>query len=171
MVYFIQAGANGPIKIGISTVPQIHLDRLQQGNHEALKIVAEIPGERNLEKKIQADLKAFERGRKWFEATDEVLDYIEKVQSVEYDVIDGVSLAVLWRDSEDSETDHCPFCGERHKHEGKDGHYKVDCQPPKLDRQQGVERIVEESIPKQTILKPEDGYIIRTRDRNSVPDR
>ena len=170
MVYFIQAGANGPIKIGASTVPQIHLDRLQQGNHEALKIVAEIPGERNLEKKVQADLKAFERGRKWFEATDEVLDYIEKVQLVEYDVIDGVPLAILWRDSEDSETDHCPFCGERHKHEGKDGRYEAGCPSPKLDRQQCVERIVEESIPKHTILKPDDGYIIRTRDRNSVPD-
>ena len=168
MVYFIQAGANGPIKIGASTVPQIHLDRLQQGNHEALKIVAEIPGERNLEKKVRRDLQAFERGRKWFEATDEVLNYIEKVQSVEYDVIDGVPIAILWRDSEDSKTDHCPFCGERHTHEGKDGHYEVGCPSPKLERQQSVERIVEESIPKQTILKPDDGYIIRTRDRNSV---
>ncbi len=170
MVYFIQAGANGPIKIGASTVPQIHLNRLQQGNHEALKIVAEIPGEQNLEKKVRDDLKAFERGRKWFEATDEVLDYIEKVQSVEYDVINGVPMAVLWRDSEDSETDHCPFCGERHKHEGEDDHYDVACPSPKLDRQQGVERIVEESIPKRTILKPDHGYIIRTRDRNPVPD-
>ena len=170
MVYFIQAGANGPIKIGASTVPQIHLDRLQQGNHEELKIVAEIPGKQNLEKKVRDDLKAFERGRKWFEATDEVLDYIEKVQSVDYDVIDGVPRAILWRDSEDSETDHCPFCGERHKHEGEDGHYEVACPSPKLDRQQCIERIVEETIPKQTILKPDDGYIIRTRDRNPVPD-
>ena len=63
MVYFIQAGENGPIKIGASAVPQIHLDRLQQGNHEELKIVAAIPGERNLEKKVRADLEAFERGR------------------------------------------------------------------------------------------------------------
>ncbi len=60
MVYFIQAGENGPIKIGTSTVPQIHLDRLQQGNHEELNLVAEIPGERNLEKKVRADLKTFE---------------------------------------------------------------------------------------------------------------
>ena len=170
MVYFIQAGANGPIKIGASTVPQIHLDRLQQGNHEALKIVAEIPGERNLEEKVRRDLKAFERGRKWFEATDEVLDYIEKVRLVEYEVIDGVPLAILWRDSETSETDHCPFCGERHKHEGDDGRYEADCISPQLSRQQSVERIVEETIPKQTILRPDDGYIIRTRDRKSVPD-
>ena len=166
MVYFIQAGVNGPIKIGASTVPQIHLDRLQQGNHEELKIVAEIPGEQNLEKKVRADLKAFERGRKWFNPTDEVLDYIEKMQLVEYDIVDGVPLAILWRDSEDSETDYCPFCGERHKHEGKDGHYQADCQSPKLGREQSVERVVEETILKQTILRPDDGYIIRTRNRN-----
>ena len=60
MVYFIQAGENGPIKIGASAVPQIHLDRLQQGNHEVLNLVAEIPGERNLEKEVRADLKTFE---------------------------------------------------------------------------------------------------------------
>ena len=123
-----------------------------------------------LEKKVRADLKAFERGRKWFDATDEVLNYIEKVRLVDYDVIDGVPRAILWRDSEDSETDHCPFCGERHKHEGEDGHYEVACPSAKLDRQQCVERIVEETIPEQTILKPGDGYIVRTRDRNSVPD-
>ena len=168
MVYFIQAGANGPIKIGASSVPQIHLDRLQQGNHEELKIVAEIPGEQNLERKVRDDLKAFERGRKWFDATDEVLNYIEKVQSVQYDVIDGVPVAVLWRDTEDSETDHCPFCGEPHKHEGKDGHYEAVCLSRNGGRYQSVERIVEETIPKETVLRPDDGYIIRTRDHNSV---
>lgn len=170
MVYFIQAGANGPIKIGASTAPQIHLDRLQQGNHEELKIVAEIPGEQNLEKKVRDDLKAFERGRKWFDATDEVLNYIEKVQRVEYDAIDGLPVTVLWRDTEDSETDHCPFCGERHKHEREDGHYPVGCLSHTLEEQESAERTVEETIMKQTVLKPDDGYIVRTRDRNSVPD-
>ena len=133
MVYFIQAGANGPIKIGASTVPQIHLDRLQQGNHEELKIVAEIPGERSLGNKVRADLKAFERERQWFNPTDEVLEYIEKMQLVEYDIVDGVPLAIVWRDTEDSETDHCPFCGERHKHEGEDGYYEVGCRSHELE--------------------------------------
>ena len=132
--------------------------------------MAEIPGEQNLEKKVHADLKAFERGRKWFEATDEVLDYIEKVQLVDYDVIDGVPVAILWRETEDSETDHCPFCGERHTHAGKDGHYEAGCLSHKLDIPQSVERTVEETILKQTILRPDDGYIIRTRNRNSAPD-
>ena len=170
MVYFIQAGANGPIKIGASTVPQIHLDRLQQGNHEELKIVAEIPGERSLGMKVREDLKAFERERQWFNPTDEVLGYIERMQLVEYDIVDGVTLAILWRDSENSQTDHCPFCGERHKHEGKDGRYEVGCLSRNLGKQQSVERIVEETILKETILSPDDGYIIRTRDRNLVPD-
>ena len=92
MVYFIQAGNNGPIKIGVSSVPQMHLDRLQQGNHEELRLIAEIPGERSLEQKVQADLKAFELERKWFHATDEVLDYIKKIQEE--------PLVILWRGSE-----------------------------------------------------------------------
>ena len=85
MVYFIQAGENGPIKIGASSVPEMHLDRLQQGNHEELRLIAVIPGERSLEKKVRADLKAFELGRKWFHATDEVLNYIEKIRLAEYE--------------------------------------------------------------------------------------
>ena len=92
MVYFIQAGNNGPIKIGVSSVPQMHLDRLQQGNHEELRLIAEIPGERSLEQKVQADLKAFELERKWFHATNEVLDYIKKIQEE--------PLVILWRGSE-----------------------------------------------------------------------
>ena len=158
MIYFIQAGENGPIKIGASSVPRFHLDRLQQGNHEKLTIVAEIPGERNLGKKVQADLKAFERGRQWFYPTDEVLDYIEKMQWVEYEITDAVPVAVLWRDSEDSETDHCPFCGERHTHEGKDGHYEAVCAKAWLYHQRESKD--------GTTLKREDGYIIRTRDKN-----
>ena len=167
MVYFIQAGDNGPIKIGVSSTPREHVKILQQGSPEELKLIAQIPGDRSLEKKVREDLKAFRRGRKWFDATDEVLDYIEKIQLVEYEIIDGVPLAILWRDSEDSETDYCPFCGERHKHEGEDGRYKVDCLSR---RRQSVERIVEETVLKETILKQDNGYIIRTRDRNSVPD-
>ena len=170
MVYFIQAGDNGPIKIGKSDTPREHVKILQQGSYEELKLIAQIPGDRSLEKKVRGDLKAFERGRKWFEATDEVLDYIEKIQLVDYNIIDGVPLAILWRDSEDSETDHCPFCGERHNHEGKDGRYEVGCLAHRLGGRLAVERIVEEVVLKQTTLKQNDGYIIRTRDENSVSD-
>ena len=85
MVYFIQAGDNGPIKIGTSSVPQMHVDRLQQGNHEELRLIAVIPGERSLAEKVRADLKASELGRKWFHATDEVLDYIEKIKLAAYE--------------------------------------------------------------------------------------
>ena len=170
MVYFIQAGGNGPIKIGISTSPREHVKILQQGNHHELNLIAQIPGDHNLEQKVRADLQAFERGRKWFDATDEVLDYIEELQSVEYHIIDKVPLAILWRDNEDSETDHCPFCGQRHRHEGNDGRYEVGCLSPRLDGQLTVERTVEEIILKQTILKQSDGYIIRTRGRNSAPN-
>ena len=168
MIYFIQAGDNGPIKIGASSSPREHVKILQQGNHQELNLIAQIPGDRSLEQKVRADLEEFERGRKWFDATDEVLDYIEKIQVVEYDIVNEVALAILWRDREDSETDHCPFCGERHRHEGTDGRYEVDCLSRRLDGLLTVERTVEEIILKQTILRQRDGYIIRTRAKNSA---
>lgn len=153
MVYFIQAGDNGPIKIGSSRNPQERLGMLQVGNHAELKMIATVPGSVPLEREVQEDLKAFRRGREWFDPTPEVLDYIEKIQLVDYEIIDGMPLAVLWREKEDGETNYCPFCGERHKHEEKDGHYAVGC----------WWRHGERKLLDGTILKREAGYIVRTK--------
>ena len=35
-------------------------------------------------------------------------------------------LVILWRDSDDNETEPCPFCEERHKHKERDRHYTYD---------------------------------------------
>ena len=41
-VYFIRAGSNGPIKIGVADNVESRMDTLQTGNHMELSIVAKI---------------------------------------------------------------------------------------------------------------------------------
>ena len=43
-VYFIQAGDDGPIKIGHAMSPHARIWDLQAGNHVRLRLLAEIPG-------------------------------------------------------------------------------------------------------------------------------
>jgi hypothetical protein len=164
MVYFIQEHRkNGFIKIGKTNDLQERLRALQQGNPHKLNIIVTIPGSFNLEGKIHEDLKAFQHGHEWFNPTDEVLNYIEEIRWIDYDIIDGIPMAILWRETPDSPTDHCPFCGERHRHEEKDGHYEADCARWWLPNEGGsIKRESRDGI----ILKGNNGYIIRTRNKN-----
>ena len=112
MIYFIQVENNGPFKIGTAKHPEQRLKDLQIGNHKVLRLIAVIPGESHLE-----------RNGEWFNPTPQVLDYIQNIQFVENEGLH----AVLWRNTEESETDTCPFCGRRHRHGTGDGHRVVHC--------------------------------------------
>src|ERR1035437_7766886 len=48
-VYFIQAGSEGPIKIGIADSPALRLRELQTGNHLPLTLLKAVPGGKDLE--------------------------------------------------------------------------------------------------------------------------
>lgn len=70
----------------------------------------------------------------------------------------GINYLVLWRDTENSETDVCPFCLKRHKHGIGDGHRVSHCDihSPKF--------LKELVIPEHGIsVFQKDGYIVRTR--------
>ena len=99
MIYFIQAGNDGPIKIGKAQSPEARRRELQTGNHEKLNLIKVIPGESEREDSIHNDLRSHQyRPRsEWFSATPEVLAYIDKVARVDYERIDGVAIAVIWR--------------------------------------------------------------------------
>ena len=128
MIYFIRAGDDGPIKIGKAQNPEARRKNLQTGNHERLSLIEEIPGDQEREDSIHNDLRSHQyRPRsEWFSATPEVLAYIDKVARVDYERIDGVAIAVIWRsDSQLFMTDYCPFCGERHDCSGEDGWTEV----------------------------------------------
>ena len=157
MIYFIQAGENGPIKIGNAQNPRDRLKDLQVGNHETLRLIATIPGGPDREREIHRDLEVFCYRGEWFCPNGEVFDYIDRAKRVDYELVDGMPIAILWRRHNHGLTAYCPFCGERHNHEGEDGHYEAACLPRWL-RGQGSKRKLDD----ETIIKQADGYIIRT---------
>ena len=117
-----------------------------------------IPGESHLERKIHRDLQEFRRNGEWFNPTPQVLDYVQNIQFVENEGLH----AVLWRNTEDSETDTCPFCGRRHRHGKGDGHRVAHC---------GNSYIIctKRNAKDGTVLEQERGYIIRTIPTEAMP--
>ena len=161
MIYFIQVKNNGPVKI--SGLNPWHQSGLPV-NHKQFDLIEMIPGSISLVRKIQADLKPYRLAdpsyrliHEWYQPAPKVLDYVKKILCVEYEIVAGVPRVVLWRDTADSLTDHCPVCGEQHWHRSGDGlcvpHCRF-CYPA---------RYAADGTP----LTPIDGYIIRTRDKDS----
>lgn len=78
MIYFIQQGCDGPIKIGYSNNNVYErLISLQIGNPNELKLIEEIPGTRRVEKKLH---KRFSNERirgEWFEYSERLKLFIE----------------------------------------------------------------------------------------------
>src|ERR1035437_7628441 len=72
-VYFIQAGSEGPIKIGIADSPALRLSELQTGKQLPVTLLKAVPGGKDLETELHRELAAYRLCREWFEATAEVL--------------------------------------------------------------------------------------------------
>lgn len=154
MIYFIQRGEDGPVKIGTSVDPDTRLRTLQTAVPEPLKLLDVIPGDRKREVEIQRDLAPFRINREWFEPAAELLTYIRSLRAVEFVVEDGRPYAVLVRNAVESPTSPCPFCGKRHIHGVGDGHRIAHCTKvvrPEIRTSDG------------TTLRQSHGYIIVTR--------
>ena len=168
MIYFIQAGCNGPIKIGYAQSPEARRRELQTGNHEKLNLIVAIPGDPERERSIHNDLRnhRYRVHSEWFCSKREVLDYIDKVAQVDYKHINGVAIAVIWR-SDDNPfiTDCCPFCGVRHTYYGEDGWREVGCFDGSLFGDRLLFPVETRTAADGTILKQSDGYIVCTRKR------
>ncbi len=162
MIYFIQAGSDGPIKIGYAQNPESRRRELQTGNHKELNLIGVIPGNSEREDSIHNDLQdyRYRAGSEWFKATPKVLDYIDEVTRVDYQIIGGIARAIIWRnDNEPFITDYCPFCGDRHNYSGEDGLTEVGC----FDQSLWLFPRVVRTAADGTVLKQSDGYIARTR--------
>ena len=118
-------------------------------------MIAVIPGTHKLETTIHKELKEYNIHGEWFKPDPKVLEYIENIQVADYESDGKRSWAILWRDTVDSKTDHCPFCGERHIHGIGDGHRVAHCinKGGKIKAKDG------------TVLYQEHGYIIKTRSK------
>lgn len=94
-VYFIQAGENGPIKIGVSNDPPSRINQIDRfpdletgewvypktkEQPEELRLLATIPGSDRTEKAIQNRFKDLHIRGEWFRAEEPLLSFIEEGQ-------------------------------------------------------------------------------------------
>lgn len=127
MIYVIQAGTNGPIKIGYAIDPKRRIRQLQTASSEALSLIKVFPGDKIVENRIHTDLRQFRKRGEWFDVSDDVFAYLRRFDLVEYEVLENIPYLILWRDSLDSATAPCGFCGIRHFHGVPDGHRTPHC--------------------------------------------
>jgi len=66
MIYFIQAGDKGAVKIGFAKDVEKRFAALQTGNHETLRLLKEIQGEIELEQEIHSLLKKYHVRGEWY---------------------------------------------------------------------------------------------------------
>jgi hypothetical protein len=78
-VYFIQAGENGPIKIGWSENPEMRLAQLQGAHHEDLSLLLTVNGDKALEGRLHFRLEQHRLRGEWFADCDEVRAAMEEV--------------------------------------------------------------------------------------------
>lgn len=151
MIYFIQAGTRGPIKIGYAADPHRRIKSLQTANSEKLTLLKAIEGDIDFEKRIHKALKKYRLNGEWFsfEAVAAISEFGES--SIETEEHGGKLYPVLTRNAENLPAGPCPFCFSHHHHGTGDGHRVSHCVF-------GVPEIVV----KGQRLRRDDGYIIRT---------
>jgi hypothetical protein len=155
MVYFIQRGANGPVKIGRAVDVQQRLRTLQTSNPEPLHILLVIAGSSTRESEIHAALveSRMVGRREWFHPTSELFALIERIREPEFEVHGLKAFAVLRRQDPSTPTTPCLFCGERHLHGEGDGHRVPHCRD--------VTHLMIET-PGGITLRHADGYYVRS---------
>lgn len=72
-VYFIQAGEDGPVKIGVAAEPFKRLAELQTGNPARLRVVAIIEGDTGIEKALHERFAEHRLEGEWFKPTHVLL--------------------------------------------------------------------------------------------------
>jgi hypothetical protein len=80
VVYFIQAGAGGCIKIGIASNLQSRISCLQIGCPDMLVLLASVPGGAKEESFLHEHLRRHRVRGEWFKPAPEVLDAVESAK-------------------------------------------------------------------------------------------
>jgi hypothetical protein len=78
-IYFIQAGNNGPIKIGFSRNPQNRLIALSEYSPFPLRMVAQIEGTFGDEGKLHKRFSQYKIKGEWFHPSGELLEYVKTI--------------------------------------------------------------------------------------------
>ena len=77
MIYFIQAGNDGPIRIGYAAKVGHRIKMLQRRSPVPLRLLATIDGSVELEAYLHNRFWHLRQHGKWFKADQEILDFIE----------------------------------------------------------------------------------------------
>jgi hypothetical protein len=76
VVYFIQIGDSGPIKIGVSVDVQKRLQQLQTASPYQLRLLAKLLGGESKEAELHRRFAAFKMQGEWFSPSQELQDFI-----------------------------------------------------------------------------------------------
>lgn len=76
LLYFIQSGDSGPIKIGVSKNIASRLNQLQTGHPEKLTVIGICKGGYFEEKRLHSVFAAFRRKGEWFTPHKKILEYV-----------------------------------------------------------------------------------------------
>jgi len=79
-IYFIQVGASGPIKVGLSVNPERRLRQLQTAQAEELRFVLVYPGGRDDERSLHKLLDRICLGGEWFYYCEWLSEFISKLR-------------------------------------------------------------------------------------------
>lgn len=72
-VYFIRAGTDGPVKIGLATDPLRRLGALQTAHSELLRLIRVLDGGATVEKALHARFAALRMSGEWFGFASEMI--------------------------------------------------------------------------------------------------
>jgi len=77
VVYFIQAGIDGPIKVGVASDVAARVASLQVGCPFPLALLGTVPGGFSAERRLHSMFSEFRMQGEWFEPDWSVLNYIK----------------------------------------------------------------------------------------------
>lgn len=80
MIYFVQFGDGGPIKIGTTTNLKRRMEALQNASPESLKVLATIEGGPNEEKILHNIMKADRLKGEWFNPSRLIMSVVKKAK-------------------------------------------------------------------------------------------
>lgn len=83
VIYFIQEGHDGPIKIGRTAGKATERRKdMQVGNSRTIRVLALIPGFSATERRLHTRFAAYSAGGEWFHPAAELLAFIRQIQRV-----------------------------------------------------------------------------------------
>jgi hypothetical protein len=80
-IYIVQAGDDGPIKVGWTTDVKARLSWLSTDCWMPIRLLVAFPGSRRLEHKLHTQLKDYRVAGEWFRPVKELLDFANDLKS------------------------------------------------------------------------------------------